>query len=210
MKFETIRQEVYTTVMKARDAGLVRLSAGNISARTQEGYVAITPSGIKYDVLQPEQIAIVDLHGNPVDAPCKPSSETPMHTAILRHLPEVQAICHTHSMFAITFAMLKLEVPVVNLELYVCGAPVPVAPWACPGTAAAGDITVDIFKSRPGLKVCLLRNHGLVAIGKSLEHAFEMAYNAEVGLRTYYQARQLGQPSIIGAEQIEQIRAVYG
>lgn len=210
MKFENIRQEVYATVMKARDAGLIRLSAGNISARTQEGYIAITPSGIKYDVLQPEQIAILDLNGNPVDAPYKPSSETPMHTAILRHLPEVQAICHTHSMFAITFAMLNLEAPVANLELYVCGAPVPVAPWACPGTADAGVITVDIFKSRPGLKVCLLRNHGLVAIGKSLEHAFEMAYNAEVGLGAYYQARQLGQPSIIGDAQIEQIRAVYG
>lgn len=210
MKFESIRKAVYDTVMKAQEAGLVRLSAGNISARTEEGYVAITPSGIKYDVLSPEQIAIVDLHGNPIDAPCKPSSETPMHTAILRHLPQVQAICHTHSLFAITFATLEIEVPIINLELYVCGAPIPVAPWACPGTAAAGDITVDLFKSRPGLRVCLLRNHGLVAIGKSLENAFEMAYNAEVGLRTYFQARQLGHPSIISPEQIEQIRAVYG
>lgn len=210
MKFESIRKAVYDTVMKAQEAGLVRLSAGNISARTEEGYVAITPSGVKYDVLSPEQIAIVDLHGNPIDAPCKPSSETPMHTAILRHLPQVQAICHTHSMFAITFAALEIEVPIINLELYVCGAPIPVAPWACPGTAAAGEITVNLFKSRPGLKVCLLRNHGLVAIGRSLENAFEMAYNAEVGLRTYHQARQLGQPSIISPEQIEQIRAVYG
>jgi len=132
-----------------------------------------------------------------------------MHTAILKHLPEVGAVCHTHSPYAITFAALGQAVPRITLELYVVGAPIPVARWACPGTAEAGVVTVDLFTQRPGLKVCLLRNHGLVAIGRNLEHAFEMAYDAEVGMQIYHQARLLGQPELIDEERADQIRRVY-
>ena len=93
--------------------------------------------------------------------------------------------------------------------MLVCGAPIPVAPWACPGTHAAGEITVDIFKKRPNLKVILLRQHGLVAIGANLENAFDMAFNAEVGFQTYYHTRMLGEPQPLTDEQLAEIRAVY-
>jgi ribulose-5-phosphate 4-epimerase/fuculose-1-phosphate aldolase len=108
-----------------------------------------------------------------------------------------------------TFAAAGLEIPMISLELFICGSPIPVAPWACPGTPEAGEVTVAIFQSRPELKICLLRNHGLVAIGKNLENAFELAYDAEVGMQTYYQALQLGTPTLITEDQQEQIRQVY-
>lgn len=209
MTYQAIREQVYETVMKARDAGLIRLSAGNLSARTGDGHVAITPAGIKYDVLRPADIAIVDLEGKLVDAPRRPSSETPMHTAILRHLPQVGAVCHTHSPFAITFAALGRDVPMATLELFACGAPIPVARWACPGTPEAGVVTVELFGTRHGLNVCLLRNHGLVAIGRDLEQAFELALDAEVGMQIYHQALQLGQPELITEERAAEIRRVY-
>jgi ribulose-5-phosphate 4-epimerase/fuculose-1-phosphate aldolase len=208
VNYTTIRQQVFETVVDANQVGLIRLSAGNISARFEEDLVAITPAGVKYKRLRPEEISIVDLNGNLLDG-LPASSETPMHTAIYRHLSEVQSICHTHSPFAISFAMLGEEVPMVNIELMVLGAPVPVAPWACPGTPRAGEVTVEIFRARPGLKAILLRNHGLVAIGKSLENAFEMAYNAEVGFQTYYQARQISQPLVLNDAQIMEIKTRY-
>ena len=77
MKYKLIREELYETVMKAKEAGLIRLSAGNISVRTEDGLVAITPSGIKYDVLQLEDLTIVDLDGKIMDGIKKPSSEAP-------------------------------------------------------------------------------------------------------------------------------------
>lgn len=209
MDYRPIREKVHATVMLLKQAGLVRLSAGNISARTDDGMIAITPSGVRYDLLQSNDIAIVNLNGERVDAPLKPSSETPMHTAIYKNLPDVGAICHTHSPFAISFAMAAREIPVVNLELFLCGAPIPVTEWACPGTARAGEVAVQVFTSRPGLKACLLRSHGLIAIGKNLDHAFELAYDAEVGLQTYYQAMQIGTPQEITREQIEEILRAY-
>jgi len=208
MKYQSTRKELLDTIHLGTEADLIRMSAGNFSTRTDDGLVAITPSGIKYYKMTLEDISIVDLDGNLIEGP-KPSSETPMHTAIYRNLPEVGSICHTHSPYAITFAMLGEEIPMVNLELLVIGAPIPVAPWACPGTPTAGDVTVQIFKERPALKVILLRKHGLVAIGANLEQAFDAAYNAEVGLNTYYQARLLGKPEPITAEELAEVKAAY-
>ena len=100
-------------------------------------------------------------------------------------------------------------VPLVSLELMALGAPIPVVPWACPGAPRAGEVTVEIFRQRPELKAILLRNHGLVAIGGSLEQAFEMAYDAKVGFQTYHQALQVGQPVVLSEEQVEEIKTRY-
>jgi L-fuculose-phosphate aldolase len=209
MNYRQIREQVYETVIKIQDAGLTRLSAGNVSARTEDGLVAITPTAVKYDTMSPQDIAIVDLQGKPVDAPRKPSSETPMHTAILRHFPAVNAICHTHSPHAIAFSMAAEEVPVANIELLLCGAPIPVARWACPGTTGGADVAVEIFSQRPGLKVFLLRKHGLVAIGDSLSQAFEFAYDAEVGMQAYYYALSIGKPTPLTPEQVAEVQRRY-
>lgn len=209
MTYTTIRKKVFETVQKAQAANLVRLSAGNISARTDDGHVAITPGGIKYDQLVAGDIAIVNLESRPIDAPRKPSSETPMHTIILRDMPDVGAVVHTHSPYAITFAVLGTPIPTISLELLVCGAPIPVAPWACPGTPEPGHIAVEMFKARAELKVLLLRNHGLLSIGEDLDQAFELAYDAEVGMQIYHQALMAGKPNELTTAQIEEVKRVY-
>ncbi len=210
MNYSNARDQIFASIQKAVADELIRASAGNFSMRTEDGNIAITPAGIGYDVLQPEEIAIVDLDGNHIDGPCRASSEIPMHTAIMRHLPHVGAICHTHSIFAMTFAILGQEIPMVNLELLVCGAPIPVAPWACPGSTAAGEVTVETFKQRPQLKAMLLRNHGLVSIGKNVNDAYKYAYDAEVGAQVYHQALQVGTPVVLTKAQIQEVYDVYG
>lgn len=90
-----------------------------------------------------------------------------------------------------------------------CGVPIPVAPWVCPDTLRAGEVTVEIFQHRPGLRVVLLRNHGLVATGRNLEHAFAMAYDVEVGFQAYHQALQVGRPVALTPGQLAEIKAAY-
>jgi len=209
MSYSQIRQHVLEVVQKAVATGLVRLSAGNFSMRTEDGYVAITPSAIKYDKLTADQIAIVDLDGNHIDGPCRASSETPMHTVILRSLPQVGAVCHTHSPYAMTFAVANREIPLINVEMLVVGAPIPVAKWASPGSVKGGEVTVDIFKARPELKVVLLKNHGLVSIGSNLDQAFEYAYDAEVAAQVYYQALLVGQPVVLTPAQAQEVFDIY-
>jgi L-fuculose-phosphate aldolase len=132
-----------------------------------------------------------------------------MHTAILRHFPAVNAICHTHSPHAIAFSMAAEEVPVANIELLLCGAPIPVARWVCPGTAGGAEAAVEIFSQRPVLKAFLLRKHGLVAIGASLSQAFEFAFDAEVGMQAYYYALSIGNPTPLTPEQIAEVHRAY-
>lgn len=209
MDYLEVKQHLYCVVQKGVAAGLIHGSAGNFSMRTPDGYVAITPSGIKYDQLKPEEIAIVDFDGNHIDGPCKASSETPMHTIILRNMPQVGAVCHTHSPFAMTFAVVGKEIPMVNTELLVVGAPIPVAAWASPGSAAGGELSVEIFKARPGLKIVLLRNHGVISIGEDINHAFEYAYDAEIAAQVYYQALQIGNPIVLTAAQVQEVFDIY-
>jgi len=68
---------------------------------------------------------------------------------------------------------------------------------------------VALFRERPALKALLLQNHGLVAIGATLDEAHEVAYDAEIGAQTAYQAYQLGTPVVLTDEQIAEIRRVY-
>jgi L-ribulose-5-phosphate 4-epimerase len=209
MLYQDEREQLLETVQFAYNVDLIRMSAGNISTRTADGNVAITPSGIKYHSMNAEDISIVDLECNLLEGP-KPSSEIPMHTAIYQNISRAISICHTHSIYGMVFAMLQEDIPLMNVELMGCGAPIPVAPWASPGTAKAGEVTVNIFQARPELSVILLRQHGLVAIGNSLDQALEKAYNAETGLETYYKSQLLGTPQPFSREQINEIKETYG
>lgn len=207
--YSDIRALLYNTTMEAVDINLIRTSAGNISIRTAGGHMAITPTSIKYNHLGPDQIAIVDLQGNLVDGPDRPSSETPMHTAILRECSHVNVICHTHSVYAMTMAVLGREIPVINTEMFVCGGPIPVARWASPGSEEAGVVCVEFFNERPKLKAMLLRNHGVVSVGKTLDEALARALDVETSAQVYHQACQLGEPLLISEKQQQQITEIY-
>lgn len=211
MNYSDEKQRVYRTALRLNEVNLIRLSAGNISYRTQDGKVAITPSGVPYNVMAPEDIVVIDLEGTIIDAKNdrKPSSEYLLHTSILKRLPDVNAVIHTHSYYAITFATLDRELPPVCIELLVTGGPIPVAPYALPGTIEVGEYAADILQDRPELKGCLLKNHGMVSIGGSLNEAFAFASDIETGARVYHQALQIGEPENIPPADIEAIRRKY-
>jgi L-ribulose-5-phosphate 4-epimerase len=210
MDFMDLRESVYATTMRLAEAGLIRLSAGNISAQDAQGNIAITPAGMSYSSMRPSDITIIDFDGQVLDGRLKPSSETPMHAAIYRNVPNVGAVVHTHSVHALGFAASGAEIPVVSLEVLLIGGPVPVAPYACPGTAEAGRIASEVFASRPALRALLLRNHGALAIGADLEHAFQAAVNCETGAQICLAARQTGrEPRSLSEDQIAEIFRVY-
>jgi ribulose-5-phosphate 4-epimerase/fuculose-1-phosphate aldolase len=209
MELRDLREEVFQMTMTLLEKDLIRLSAGNISLHDGDGNVAITPAGQRYDRMQAADVPIVDLQGNRRHGDQHPSSETPMHTAILRSLPEVRSVVHTHSKYAIAFASTGTEVPVICLELLAVGGPVPVAPYASPGSEQAGIACVEIFQSRPSLKCVMLRNHGLVSIGASLYAAYENAYKFETGAGIYHLSLAIGDPSPLTREQIEEIWRRY-
>jgi L-ribulose-5-phosphate 4-epimerase len=192
MDYAQYRQQVYETTLKLVEIDLIRLSSGNISVKCPDGNIAITPSGIAYDVLKPKDIIIMDADANLVEGEFKPSSEKQLHTEIYKMRPDVNAVVHTHSRYAIAFASVDMEIPVTNIEILAVGGPIPVADYAVPGTPEVGVAAAKYFVDRPRLKALLLKNHGMVAIGKSLNDAYQNAYKTETGAEIYHLSLQTG------------------
>ena len=111
MKYEAIRKTVLEAILEAVEKGLINGTSGNIAMRDSEdrNIVAITPSGISYTGMKPEDIAIVERKEDGtnewIDGNYKPSSEVPMNTEVMRRRPDVNATVHTHSMYATICAM---------------------------------------------------------------------------------------------------------
>lgn len=193
MDYTTYQEEVYSKTMDLVKVDLIRLSSGNLSVRTFDGNAAITPSGISYDVLTPQDVLIINFDGELVLGDLKPSSEYQLHLEIYKANPHVNAVVHTHSKYAIAFSCTVQEIPNMCIEIFSVGGPIPVVPYSTPGTLEVGLDAAKYFANRKGLKAAILENHGLVAIGDSLDAAYQNAYKAETGAEIYHLALQTGQ-----------------
>lgn len=98
--------------IRLKKENLVILSEGNVSQITEDRkFVVIKPSGVLYEKLTPADVIVVDLSGRVVEGNLKPSVDTPIHLEIYKNFPEIFGICHTHSLYATTFAQAKKELP---------------------------------------------------------------------------------------------------
>lgn len=209
MMYETMRQALFKTVLKLYEKDLIQLNMGNASVRVSADHVAITPTGILYDDMTADDLVIVDLDGAMVDGPCKPSSETPMHTIVYKSMPKVNAVVHTHTAFALAFAVTGRSIPIISTEGLAVRGPVPVADYACPGTEALGIAAVKAMKGPPPVAGVLLKNHGVLAVGTSLPEAYATASKIEMAAKVFFLALQIGNPDIMTDEQIKEIRSLY-
>lgn len=174
--------------------GLMTMTSGNFSARDPgSGLVAITPSGRPYATMAPAEIVLVRLDGTVEDGDLKPSSETPLHLGIYEARPDVSGIAHVHSPHANAVGALGLDVPPIigTLWRYVGGTLV-TAPFMESGTHEYATHALSVMADR---RAIIMANHGLLAIGETLEGALETAAYAEEGARVLLLARPLGEPS---------------
>jgi L-ribulose-5-phosphate 4-epimerase len=192
MDYQGYKEQVYQTTLELVKIDLIRLAAGNISSRLPDGHIAITPSGVLYSQLRPEDIVIMDLESKVLEGTYRPSSEWQLHTEIYKALPDAGAVVHVHSRYAIALGAVSAEIPVCNLEILEMGGPIPLAPFQIPGTREVGLEAAKYFKERSGLRSLLLQDHGMVAVGTDLLDAFQNAYKTEVGAEIYHLALMTG------------------
>ena len=207
MKYQEIREKVLAAAQQANAMGLIHGTCGNISMRdATDDVVAITPSNMPYDSLKPEDITVIDLHGNIVDGAYIPSSETPMHTAVYRARSDIRAIVQTHSLYATVMSMrlADLDRATVPSNMYY---PIHTAPFAMPGSQELADAAVQALGKQGD--VTLLQNHGLLATGPDMEAAMNCAVYVEEDAQVGYYAALLGVPAsrYIPEEAAQKIRA---
>lgn len=196
MNYESTRKTVLNAILEAVDKGLINGTSGNITMRTPEDptIVCITPSGISYSGMTPEDIAVVKLHEDGtnewIEGNFKPSSELPMHTEVLRRRPEINATVHTHSMNATICAMgehpeLRPITP-PQCEFY----PVGIVGFTMPGSKEVAAKVADALGDKG--YVCLIKNHGMFACGENMKQAMHATVYTEEMAQTTVIAKTLG------------------
>ena len=201
---EQLREQVWQLHLELPKNGLVTWTGGNVSARDPEtGLVVIKPSGMQYEDLRPEHLAIVDLDGRQVEGDLKPSSDTASHLYIYRHRPDVNGVVHTHSPYATAFAALGQPIPVyLTAHADEFGGPIPCGGFALIGGEEIGKIVVETIGHSPA---CLLKNHGVFTVGPTGEKALKAAVMVEDVAKTVWLSLQLGTPETISEEDIERL-----
>jgi L-fuculose-phosphate aldolase len=197
LRYRQLRKALIATACATNSLGLNQGTAGNVSARTPEGFL-ITPSGLPFDQLVPEHVVEMDLEGQVASDQIEPSSEWRFHRDILVNRPEVGAVLHAHSPYATALACTHREIPAFHYMVAVAGGKtIPCAPYAAFGTQALSDNVLTALENR---HACLLANHGMVAVGPSLEEVLRLAKEVEELARQYHLSLQIGGPVILSDE----------
>lgn len=160
------------------DQGLVKGSGGNLSIRLADGTVLLTPTGFFLGHMTEECISKCDIDGNLLDGN-PPTKEVPLHLAVYRTRPNVRAVCHTHSVYAVAYAS-SVEpgtiMPICTPSIAAKVGRVEVKGYARPGSDELGQFVEDGLQRSNAV---LLANHGVVAVGKNMEAAVSMANEVE-------------------------------
>ncbi len=203
-EMDALREELVKLARQMLALGLVTGTAGNLSGRTPgEAIVLVTPSGVDYDTMRPEDLVAVDLDGKPVGNHLKPSVDTMNHIAIYRARPDVGAVLHTHSPYAAAFSTLFREIPPLITEAAgYLGGSVRVTEYIPPATPEqASRVATGLGEDR----AVLLPNHGVMAVGENPQKAFHAAVSVEESARVAFIAHQLGEPRWVPESEVRRM-----
>lgn len=192
------RSELIATARAMAPAGLNRGTSGNVSVRCGDGFY-ITPTGMPYADLVADDIPLMALDGSH-QGTRKPSSEWRFHRDLYAGRPEVGAVLHAHSPFAVSLACLRVDIPPFHYMIARFGGDtIRCADYAIFGSAALSTAALTAMAGRRG---CLLANHGLLVAGRDLAEALALAVELEELCEQYWRACQLGQPVLLGADEM--------
>jgi len=178
--------------------GINQGKSGNISARWHDGFL-ITPSGMEYDSLTPDDIVWCGFDGT-ITGRWQPSSEWRIHFDILQARPEIGAVVHTHGAYCTTLACMGLGIPAFHYMVAMAGgSDIRCAPYA---TFATQELSDNALVALEGRRACLLANHGMLALGKDLKAAMALTIEVEALAGMYWRVLQIGKPIILPDEEM--------
>jgi L-fuculose-phosphate aldolase len=189
---EDARNAVLDTAKELLRKGLVEGTAGNVSARMQDGNVCITPSSVDYRTMELGDLVVIDPEGNVIEGERSPSSEKALHLACYEAFPEVGSVIHSHPVHATMFAIARVPIPacIDEFTVYV-GGEVAVTEYAPSGTDDVGHNAVKCLADRGA---ALLANHGMVAVGKDPANVLHVTAMVERAAEIVAGSKALGGP----------------
>jgi len=192
--------------LHARD--LIGAGEGNVSARLGEGRFLVTPSGANKSLLAPGDLVLVDGSGRVLRGRGRASTELRMHLAAYAARPDVAAIVHAHPITAVALTVAGVPPPDGLVpEAAVTLGPIAVAPFATPGT---DEVPAALAPFLAHHDVFLLERHGALALGRTLEEAFDRMETLERVARIALAARLLGRCEPLPPEAVERVLRAAG
>jgi L-fuculose-phosphate aldolase len=193
-----LRAQLIATARAMQPAGLNKGTSGNVSVRSGDGFY-ITPTGLPYESLTADDIPLMALDGSHTGQR-KPSSEWRFHRDLYATRPDVGAVLHAHSPFAVSLACLRRAIPPFHYMIARFGGDtIRCADYAIFGSPELSTAAMLAMHQRKG---CLLANHGLLVAGRDLTEAFALAVELEELCEQYWRACQLGAPVLLSAAEM--------
>ena len=201
LKDKRLRQKVIDICRQMNTLGLNLGTSGNVSVRNKGGFL-ITPSGIPYDSMTPDQIVQMDLDAG-YRGEWLPSSEWRMHLDIFAEHKQANAVVHVHSTYATALSCLRLDVPAFHYMIGVTGGTtLRCADYATFGTRELSEAMGRALEDRTA---CLLANHGQICFGPDLDKTLWLAGEIEALCHQYHVARLTGEPVILDDKEMDRV-----
>jgi L-fuculose-phosphate aldolase len=195
-----LKREICTIARIIYDRGLVVATDGNVSARTSDGCILITPSGKRE--IGVEDIVKINFDGTILSRNQDPSSEYRMHIEVYQKRKDVCGIVHTHPPYATAFAVAGKSLEPIVAEAVFANGTIPITPYATPSTEEVPKSISLLIKAHNSL---LLSHHGLLTVGKDLYEALNRAERVEFLAKVTFLARMLGGAVPLSPERIEKL-----
>jgi len=187
--FEEAKRSLVEYGRRLLESNMVGGTAGNLSVRIEQELFAITPSGVPYNELTPDDVPILDMTGHVVEGNRKPSIEFRMHLEIYRNFSDVRAVVHAHPIYCGVLSILRLPLPALSETMLMYCMFVPVSEYANSGTEQLAKNVVSAMRQS---RAVIMANHGLVCAGGSLKEAFDMCETIERTAKMYVLALSTG------------------
>ncbi|MBT8048180.1 MAG: class II aldolase [Xanthomonadales bacterium] len=198
---ESQRLRLIETAREMNRSGINRGTSGNLSVRFEDGML-ITPSGMAYESLEPDDIVIVDTDSVQYGRR-EASSEWRIHYDIYAARPDASAILHAHPEACTALACMHKPIPAFHYMVAVAGGnTIACAPYATFGSQKLSDLVLAAVE---GMQACLMANHGLVCLAKQLDKVLALAVEVEQLARTYLHCLAVGEPEILNDAEMERV-----
>jgi L-fuculose-phosphate aldolase len=201
-----LREQLVATAKQMSALGLTPGMSGNVSVRSPRGLI-VTPSGMPYADLVADDTVELDGDGAARPGQRTPTTEWRLHRDILASRADVEAIVHTHSLYCTTLSTLRRPIPAIHYMVVLAGSDeIPCAEYA---TFGSPELALRAVTALRGGDACLLANHGMIALGRTLQSALRLAAEVETLASQYWHALQVGSPVILDGGELTKVRARF-
>lgn len=201
------KREIINAGLALKEYNLIALSGGNVSMRMPDGNALVTPSGMAYDTMVEEDVVLVSLEGEVIEGSRRPSVDSQALLHIYKNMPRVNAIIHTHQVYATAISLVYDKVPnAVTTLANACAGEVKVAPFSSAASLKMGVETVDNIGDSNAI---ILKNHGVITVGGTLKEALYAAVYLEDAVKTFFVAKSMGEPTLLTDVQFKEAVEVF-